>query len=116
MPPSQLQIATSALRRLVKEEASYHQEMKGQEQRIAKMESGGDEAEGEEGNREFSLRQERKALEETKAVFPSLLGRITHAREKLEGLLELNDNAEDEEVVKAKAVVEDAKKVEAKGI
>jgi len=62
MPPSQLQIATSALRRLVKEEASYHQEMKGQEERIAKMGSGGEEAEGEEGNREFSLRQEVSSL------------------------------------------------------
>jgi tubulin-specific chaperone A len=58
MGPSQLQIAISALRRLVKEEMSYHEEMRGQEKRIVEMEKGGEEAEGEEGNREFSLRQE----------------------------------------------------------
>lgn len=52
-PPSQLAIATSAVTRLVKEEASYHKELEQQEKRIAKLEQdGGDE------NIEFQLKQE----------------------------------------------------------
>jgi len=44
--PSQLTIATSALNRLVKEEASYHKELEQQKGRIAKLEgSNGDEYE-----------------------------------------------------------------------
>jgi len=115
MPPSQLQIATGALVRLVKEEKSYHKEMLSQEKRITEMEKGGEEAEGEEGNRDFSLRQERKALEETKAVFPGLRGKITYAREKLEGVLESSDGASEEETAKAKSAIKDAKKIEAEG-
>jgi len=52
-PPSQLAIATSALNRLVKEEASYHKELEKQEASIAKLEQGG----GDE-NAEYTLRQE----------------------------------------------------------
>ncbi len=37
-PPSQLAIATSALLRLVKEEASYHKELEQQQSRVAKAE------------------------------------------------------------------------------
>lgn len=71
-PPSPLSIATSSLQRLVKEEKSYHAELRQQEVRVQKLEGAGrgvdgeakDGAEGEEepeeekGNREFQLRQE----------------------------------------------------------
>ena len=53
-PPSQLAIATSSLNRLVKEERSYHQELKQQEASIAKLEQGG----GDDENAEYQLRQE----------------------------------------------------------
>lgn len=52
--PSQLAIATSALNRLVKEEASYHKESESQQARIAKLEQGNDADE----NAEYTLRQE----------------------------------------------------------
>lgn len=52
-PPSQLAIATSAVNRLVKEEASYHKELEQQQARIAKLEQGG----GDE-NAEWTLKQE----------------------------------------------------------
>lgn len=52
--PSQLAISTSALNRLVKEEASYHQELESQQARIAKLEQGTDADE----NAEYTLRQE----------------------------------------------------------
>ena len=62
MAPSQLQIATSALQRLVKEEASYHKELAQQQSRIAKLEAKqgqpAEDADGDDGNAEFELKQE----------------------------------------------------------
>ena len=96
-PPSRLSIATSSLQRLVKEESSYHKELEQQEARIKKLEQG-----SEDENAEFQLKQEvcrrailkylidiilniqRRALQETKAVFPSLKQRISDALAKLE--------------------------------
>jgi Tubulin binding cofactor A len=54
-PPTPLQIATSSLNRLIKEEASYHKELSQQEGRISKLEAS---EQDDDGNREFSLRQE----------------------------------------------------------
>lgn len=54
MAPSKLTITTSSLRRLIKEEASYHKELSQQEARIKKLE---ETPEGDE-NAEFQLRQE----------------------------------------------------------
>lgn len=55
MPPrSQLEINTSSVLRLVKEEASYHREAVEQAERIKKLEN--DKSEDE--NREFLLQQE----------------------------------------------------------
>ncbi|KAL9617850.1 MAG: hypothetical protein Q9160_007400 [Pyrenula sp. 1 TL-2023] len=111
-PPSPLAIATSSLQRLVKEEASYHAELKQQEQRIQKLQGrveGGagvepEEDEEERGNREFGLRQERQALEETKKIFPGLRERIATARETLKGQLEAGASSE-EDVKKAQEVL-----------
>lgn len=52
-PPSKLGVATSAVLRLVKEEASYHKELEQQEARIKKLESTPDEE-----NAEYQLKQE----------------------------------------------------------
>lgn len=61
-PPSQLQIALSALQRLVKEEASYYKEMDQQKSRIAKLEAKqGDKADGD-GNEEYQLKQEVRLI------------------------------------------------------
>lgn len=58
-PPTPLSIATSSLQRLVKEEASYHRELLQQEQSIRRLElDQSEEAEEEQGNRDFQLRQE----------------------------------------------------------
>ncbi|KAK2762668.1 hypothetical protein FQN54_000842 [Arachnomyces sp. PD_36] len=87
-PSTPLSIATAAIQRLVKEEASYHQEQQDQEKRIEKLEAQektGDSTEDE--NREYTLRQERQALEQTKAVFPALKQKISDAVKKAENLL-----------------------------
>ena len=53
-PPSQLSIATSSVKRLVKEEASYYKEMQQQEARLEKALAAKDEDE----NAEYQLKQE----------------------------------------------------------
>lgn len=95
-PPSQLAIATSAVNRLVKEEASYHKELEQQQARIEKLKQG-----SEDENAEWNLKQEvcyldilveshtsntvqNRALDETKAMFPQLRKRIQDALAKLE--------------------------------
>ncbi|PQE15527.1 Tubulin binding cofactor A protein [Rutstroemia sp. NJR-2017a WRK4] len=106
-PPSPLSIATSSVSRLVKEEASYHKELLSQEARLKKLEEGTEEDE----NREFSLKQERAAIEETKAVFPPLRERIADAILKLEDQIKRSDN--DAEIKKAEEVVKEAKQAAA---
>lgn len=56
MPRSQLEIITSSVIRLVKEEASYHRELEQQTERVKKLEAGqgGD----DEENKEYLLKQE----------------------------------------------------------
>ncbi|KAK3674446.1 tubulin folding cofactor A [Recurvomyces mirabilis] len=104
-PPSQLAIATSSLNRLVKEEASYHKELEQQQASIAKLEQGG----GDE-NAEYTLRQERRAVEETKAIFPQLKLKIEDALSKLEQQLEQESQGDAENVAKAKEAVAAGKK------
>jgi tubulin-specific chaperone A len=53
-PPSPLAIATSSVQRLVKEEASYHKELKNQEARLEKLVNS---TEADE-NAEYQLKQE----------------------------------------------------------
>jgi tubulin-specific chaperone A len=53
-PPSQLAIATSSVQRLVKEETSYHKELKNQEARLEKLVNSTEQDE----NAEYQLKQE----------------------------------------------------------
>ena len=65
-PPSKLAIASSAVQRLVKEEASYHKELEQQQGRIHKLESGsGDE------NAVYQLKQEVCEYCASKSVSPA---------------------------------------------
>ncbi|KAK4955089.1 tubulin folding cofactor A [Elasticomyces elasticus] len=100
-PPSQLSIATNTLNRLVKEEASYHKELEKQQASIAKLEQGG----GDE-NAEYTLKQEQRGVEETKAIFPQLKSKMQDALTKLEQQLEQDkgpgDQSSPEEINKAK--------------
>ncbi|KAL2832892.1 tubulin binding cofactor A [Aspergillus cavernicola] len=83
-PRSQLEISTGAVQRLIKEEASYHRELQQQKGRIQKLEA---QNPSEDENRDYMLRQERLALEETERVFPSLKVKIDEAIAKLGSLL-----------------------------
>ncbi|KAF2457627.1 hypothetical protein BDY21DRAFT_371792 [Lineolata rhizophorae] len=130
-PPSKLSIATSAVQRLVKEEASYHKEVEQQESRILRLEqSGGDEnAEyelkqevcpahpfriemGLYVNLEMSCTEQRTALEETLKVIPSVKKRLVNAMSNLEDHLTEardNDSADPEELRKAEEVMRQGK-------
>ncbi|SMR54461.1 unnamed protein product [Zymoseptoria tritici ST99CH_1A5] len=101
--PSQLSIATSALNRLVKEKASYHKEFEQQQATIAKLEA--EQSTSEDENAEYTLRQERKALEETKAMFPQLKTKIEDTKAKLESQLANSDQSAPEDVAKAREAV-----------
>ncbi|EMC96105.1 hypothetical protein BAUCODRAFT_34889 [Baudoinia panamericana UAMH 10762] len=109
MAPSALAIATSSLNRLVKEEKSYHAELEQQKARITKLEQSGS---GDE-NAEFTLRQERRALEETKAIFPKLREKIQEAHDRLEHVIEQDkgpgDQSTPEDITKAKEAIAAAK-------
>ncbi|KAE8353060.1 tubulin binding cofactor A [Aspergillus coremiiformis] len=83
-PRTQLEITTSSVLRLVKEEASYHRELQEQTERIKKLES---QEGGDDENNEYMLKQERLALEETKKVLPSLKQKIEESIAKLQSLL-----------------------------
>ncbi|KAF2272182.1 tubulin binding cofactor A [Westerdykella ornata] len=110
MPPSKLKITTSSLQRLVKEEASYHQELAQQEARIKHLE----ENPGSDENAEYQLRQERQAVYETKKVLPTVRAKIADAIKELEALLETNKaeggEAPTEEVTKAKEAIAEGRK------
>jgi tubulin-specific chaperone A len=54
-PRTQLEIITSSVIRLVKEEASYHKELLQQAERIKKLEA---DTAGDDENREYTLEQE----------------------------------------------------------
>lgn len=66
-PPSKLAVATSAVQRLVKEEASYHKEQEQQEARISKYRD-----DKSDENAEYMLKQEvisGTALEQSIQVY-----------------------------------------------
>ncbi|KAK2073603.1 hypothetical protein P8C59_007874 [Phyllachora maydis] len=92
-PPSPLAINTQVVKRLLKEESSYHKELAGQQVRVKKLE---DEFQAQnpdlDQNAEFLLKQERAALDETKAVFGPLRQRIASAVQKLEEQMAISES------------------------
>ncbi|KAI4191124.1 MAG: hypothetical protein L6R41_000345 [Letrouitia leprolyta] len=84
--PSPLAISTASVQRLLKEETTYRTELASQETRLRKLEQGGKE-DGGDGNREWNIKQEKQAIEETKAVFKPLREKVLAAAENLEQLL-----------------------------
>lgn len=88
--PSQLAIATAAVTRLLKEEASYHKELAEQEQQIAKLEQeikNAGSRENDDGNAEFMLKQNVRETVYTSLIveFPYLFEETLCANES-EGL------------------------------
>ncbi|KAI0974344.1 tubulin binding cofactor A [Xylaria arbuscula] len=80
--PSPLVIATQSVQRLVKEDSYYRKELAQQTERVKKIEA--DSKDSADGNAAFILKQEQKAVEETRAVFVPLRERIVEAIQQLE--------------------------------
>ncbi|KAL2124532.1 hypothetical protein VTJ04DRAFT_897 [Mycothermus thermophilus] len=114
-PPTPLAIATQAVNRLVKEESYYHKEQASQEKRIQKLEEDiKNNSPDLDSNAEYILKQEKTALEQTKAVFEPLRKRIAAAVDKLEeqiAIAESDGTGSEEELKKAKEAVETGKKI-----
>ncbi|KAK3394148.1 tubulin binding cofactor A [Podospora didyma] len=114
-PPSALTIATQSVQRLVKEESYYHKEQANQEARIQKL-AGNIETKSSEldSNAIYVLKQEKTALEETKAVFGPLGERIADAVQKLEEQIAISESdgtATEEQLNKAKEALVAGQKV-----
>ncbi|RPB19416.1 tubulin binding cofactor A [Terfezia boudieri ATCC MYA-4762] len=106
-PPSALDIRTSSVVRLIKEESSYHKELASAKKSLEKMLA------GEEPD-EYELRQQRKVVEETKAMIPEVRTRLQTALEALKFQLELQKSPESEPAQckeKAQKAIDDAQKL-----
>ncbi|CAM1506930.1 Fc.00g065710.m01.CDS01 [Cosmosporella sp. VM-42] len=111
-PPSQLSIASSAVKRLLREEASYHKELADQEAQVKVLEEKIKNGEAnEDGNGEFILKQQQTAVEQTKAVFDPLRQRIADAIAKLEDQIAVREEsgAPAPEMEQAKEILAQAK-------
>ncbi|KAJ4415105.1 tubulin folding cofactor A [Gnomoniopsis sp. IMI 355080] len=96
-PPSPLAIATSSVQRLVKEESMYHKELVHQQTRVSKLEQDiANKNPDLDENAEYMLKQEKQAMDETKAVFQPLRKRIADAVAKLEEQIALSESGADE--------------------
>lgn len=103
--PSPLVIATQSVQRLVKEDTYYRKELTQQSERVKKLETDlNASGESADGNAAFMLKQEQKAVEETRAVFAPLHERIADAVRRLEEQLATaeSEGASAEDVAKAK--------------
>ncbi|AEO70339.1 uncharacterized protein THITE_2147180 [Thermothielavioides terrestris NRRL 8126] len=116
-PPTPLAIATQAVNRLVKEESYYHKEQANQEKRIKKLEEDIENNSPDlDSNAEYILKQEKTALDETKAVFGPLRKRIADAVEKLEEQIAISESdgtGSEEELKKAKEALASGQKLAA---
>ncbi|KAI0430199.1 tubulin binding cofactor A [Xylaria sp. FL1042] len=83
--PSPLTIATQSVQRLVKEDSYYRKELAQQTERVKKIEADmKTSSDSADENATFILKQEQKAVEETRAVFAPLRERIVEAVQRLE--------------------------------
>ncbi|KAI9833089.1 MAG: hypothetical protein M1826_000456 [Phylliscum demangeonii] len=118
--PSALSIATSSLTRLVKEEQSYHIELAQQESRLGRLQSttatNGStrqthdaDADADTDNVEYQIRQEKQAIEQTKALFPQLRRRIEDGVKTVEGQLGPEGTQDQAEVHRAQEALTNAR-------
>ncbi|KXJ96024.1 tubulin binding cofactor A [Microdochium bolleyi] len=109
--PSPLAIATQAVNRLVKEDKYYEKEVTAQTEKIKKLEEGLLEASKTDENAEYMLKQEQRALGETKAIFAPLREKIADAVQRLEEHIATaeSEGGPADEIAKAKEALEQGK-------
>ena len=87
MPPSALQIKVNALKRLIKEETLYQQEVAEQQQYVDHMKSNNAD--------EYELKKQIQVLEESQRMVPEVSRKIKDHKEALSQFLETYKGEED---------------------
>lgn len=87
MAPSQLQIKVNALKRLIKEESLYRQEVTEQEQFVAQMRTNNSD--------EYELKKQIQVLEESQRMVPEVTKKISQHRDALKLYLDTYKGDED---------------------
>lgn len=92
MPPTPLQIKVSALKRLIKEESLYQQEVVEQEQYVEQMKKNNSD--------EYELKKQVQVLEESQRMVPEVSRKIEDHKQALAQFLESYKGEEDLSVAK----------------
>ncbi|KAH3664319.1 hypothetical protein WICMUC_005847 [Wickerhamomyces mucosus] len=87
MAPTQLEIKTKALGRLVKEESLYQEELKQQDDHINFLKSNNGD--------EYEIKKQIQVLDDTKKVIKEVLKKIKESKDSLESFLETYTGDED---------------------
>lgn len=93
--PSQLQIKTNALKRLIKEEKLYKQEVVEQEQYVEQMKR--NQAD------QYEIKKQIEVLHESQRMVPQVSGKIASMKESLREFL--NEYTGEEDVSEAKSLL-----------
>ncbi|CAK7225559.1 tubulin folding cofactor A [Sporothrix curviconia] len=114
-PPSDIAIATKAVERLVKEETFYRAELAKQQDRVRQLAAeiaAVEDPSTLDSNAEYVLKQESRAVDETKAVFAPLRQHTAEAVSTLEEQIAIREADQvdgaagsDDELEKARAVL-----------
>lgn len=100
MAPTQLEIKTKALGRLIKEESLYQNDLKEQEAHVESLKSGNADS--------YEIKKQVEVLDDTKNVIPEIRKKIAEAQESLESFIK--DYTGTEDLSAAKEQIEASKK------
>lgn len=101
MAPTQLEIKSKALARLIKEEGLYQKELKEQEEHVQGLKSSNADS--------YEIKKQEEVLEDTRKVIPEVRKKISEAQESLESYI--TDYTGTEDLTTAKKNIEAAKKL-----
>lgn len=92
MPPSQLQVKVNALKRLIKEEKLYQQEVTEQEQYVKSMQLNNAD--------EYEIKKQIEVLQESQRMVPEITTKIFQHKEALKAFLDSFKGDEDTSAAK----------------
>lgn len=92
MPPSQLQVKVNALKRLIKEEKLYQQEVTEQEQYVKSMQL--------KNADEYEIKKQIEVLQESQRMVPEITTKISQHKEALKAFLDSFKGDEDTSAAK----------------
>ncbi|GMG55902.1 unnamed protein product [Ambrosiozyma monospora] len=100
MAPSQLQIKSNALKRLLKDKKAYQQEIKDHEASIAKLETSlkSTTAGTESEEQQYTLKNLIKIKDETIRLLPSLNSKLEEILNDLKSYLSVNEQESNDEI------------------